>query len=138
MLSYVNYIRAEVSTWRDVNIGNHRYGGIEFTVRTRELGHMHENGTLDIPFGKPLKAQLVAERKATPHYIYPDSGWVTYQVQSWPHIYRAVWLLKLSYFHKLLDIRRYSNEVNELLKQPCFEDLYLSQDVQLILERMSA
>jgi Luciferase len=31
----------EISAWPDVTIGPHRFGGIEFRLGKREMGHLH-------------------------------------------------------------------------------------------------
>lgn len=38
-----------VSTWEGVTIAPHRFGGIEFRVDNREIGHLHGDYQADIP-----------------------------------------------------------------------------------------
>ena len=45
-------IIAAVSGWDDVEIRPHRYGGHEFRLGKRELGHIHGDALVDIPFPK--------------------------------------------------------------------------------------
>ena len=40
----------EVSAWPGVTTGPHRFGGIEFRLGRRELGHLHGNRLADLPF----------------------------------------------------------------------------------------
>ena len=38
--------------WQEVEIRPHRYGGLEFRLGKRELGHVHGDALVDIPFYK--------------------------------------------------------------------------------------
>ena len=67
-------IVARVSSWEGVTAAPHRFGGIEFRLGRREIGHLHGNYQADIPFPKPLRDSLVAEGRAEPHHILPESG----------------------------------------------------------------
>src|SRR3954470_9311101 len=70
-------IHEEVSAWDGVTVEPHRFGGIEFRVGRRELGHLHGGRLADLPFPVRVREQLVAEGKAQPHHIMPESGWVS-------------------------------------------------------------
>jgi hypothetical protein len=39
-----------VASWPEVDIGPHRFGGVEFRLGRRELGHLHGNRIADLPF----------------------------------------------------------------------------------------
>lgn len=43
-------IRAEVGSWDGVEVRPHRFGGIEFRLGRRELGHLHGDRIADLPF----------------------------------------------------------------------------------------
>ena len=54
----------EVTAWPGVTSSEHRFGGVEFRVGRRELGHLHGNRLADLPFPVRVREQLVAEGKA--------------------------------------------------------------------------
>ncbi len=75
-------IRHEVESWPGVTAAPHRFGGIEFKVGRREIGHLHGDRWADLPFPRAVRERLVALGEAEPHHILPDSGWVTRRIQS--------------------------------------------------------
>ena len=86
-----------VSSWEGVVASPHRFGGTEFKLGRREIGHVHGDYQADIAFPKKVRDQLVAERKAEPHHILPTSGWITFRFRKDGDIDRAIELFKLSY-----------------------------------------
>jgi Family of unknown function (DUF5519) len=66
----------EVSSWEGVTVHDHRFGGVEFRVGRRELGHLHARFA-DLPFPRRIRDELIAAGRARPHHVLPDSGWVT-------------------------------------------------------------
>src|SRR3954453_1796208 len=68
-------IREEIAAWDGVTVEPHRFGGIEFRVGRRELGHLHGSRLADLPFPVRVRVQLVAEGKAQPPHITPGRGW---------------------------------------------------------------
>ena len=90
-------ITREVSAWKGVTVAPHRFGGVEFLVGRRELGHLHGSRLADLPFPVRVREQLVAEGKAQPHHILPDSGWVSVAIRSAADVPAVVALFRLSY-----------------------------------------
>ena len=90
-------IIAAVGSWRDVEIGPHRFGGIEFRVWRREVGHLHGGRIADLPFPRRVRDELVATGRALPHHVLPDSGWVTFRIKTPADVEAAVELFRLSY-----------------------------------------
>jgi len=91
-------ITATLLSWSNVSAHPHRFGGTEYRYGAkRELGHIHGDELVDIPFPTPLRAQLVAEGRAQPHHILPESGWISFYIRTPADVERAVALLKLSY-----------------------------------------
>ena len=45
-------IRTEVSGWDGVLSGPHRFGGVEFRLENREIGHVHGDALVDVPLPK--------------------------------------------------------------------------------------
>src|SRR5690349_1481899 len=62
-LDYVDDIEKEVLRWENTSLQTHKFGGIQFNVNGKELGHIHGNGFLDILFSKRIKAELISSGK---------------------------------------------------------------------------
>jgi predicted DNA-binding protein (MmcQ/YjbR family) len=90
-------IRAAVSSWSEMSEAPHRFGGVEFKLGTREIGHLHGDRLLDLPFPRKLRDELVASGRAAPHHVLPQSGWVSFRIKSPADTEAAVALLRLSY-----------------------------------------
>ena len=90
-------IRQSVSGWEGVTVAPHRFGGIEFRLGKRELGHLHGDMLVDIPFPIKVREELVAARKASPHHILPQSGWVSFEIGRDGSVADAIALLRRSY-----------------------------------------
>jgi hypothetical protein len=95
--SIADIIKDELLTWDDVMVEPHRFGGIEFRVDNREIGHLHGNSQADIPFSARLRKELIAAGKASPHHLYPNSGWVTYYIRGINDVPALLELLRLNY-----------------------------------------
>jgi hypothetical protein len=67
-----------VLSWEGVTSHPHRFGGTEFRLGKRELGHIHGDHLLDIPFPKKVRDEIVSAGLAKPHHILPESGWVSF------------------------------------------------------------
>ncbi|MDS0284189.1 luciferase family protein [Haloarcula onubensis] len=89
----------DVSEWPHVTVGEHRFGGTEFRVGPREIGHVHAWGMLDIAFLKRLRDVLVAAGETGPHHLLTESGWTTEYIESPAEFDHARWLLRLSYLY---------------------------------------
>ena len=72
----IELVRTEVGSWPGVTIRAHRFGGIEFRLGRRELGHLH-GSIADLPFPRQIRDALIAAGRARPHHVLPNSGWVT-------------------------------------------------------------
>jgi hypothetical protein len=94
-----------VSRWDGVVASPHRFGGTEFKLGRREIGHVHGDYQVDIAFPLNVRNQLVAEKKAEPHHILPKSGWITFRIRKDGDVEHAIELFKLSY-----DIARRAKE----------------------------
>ncbi len=75
----------------------HRFGGTEFRFSNAEAGHLHENGTLDIPFPRAIRDELLSHGLVEEHRWVPGSGWATLHIRETHDLSRAVWLMRLSY-----------------------------------------
>lgn len=91
------FIRATVSGWDGVTSHPHRFGGTEYRLGDREIGHVHGDGLVDIPFPTKVRNELVAAGRAVPHYVLPESGWVSFYIDAPEDVENAVALLRRSY-----------------------------------------
>jgi hypothetical protein len=91
-------ITAEVTSWEGIVTRPHRFGGKEFNLDARrEIGHIHGDAMVDVPLSMRLRDQLVAEGRASPHHIYPQTGNVTIYLNQPEDVQRAIEVLRLSY-----------------------------------------
>jgi hypothetical protein len=90
-------IEQQVMAWEGVESHPHRFGGVEYRLGKRELGHIHDDHLVDIPFPIKVRDQIVTEGRAEPHHILPDSGWISFYLREQSDIARAVELFRLSY-----------------------------------------
>lgn len=86
-----------VTQWQDVTSGPHRFGGVEYRLGNREIGHIHGDHMVDIPFPTSVRDEVVAGGPARPHHLLPDSGWVSLYLHSQTDIAAAIDLLRRSY-----------------------------------------
>jgi Luciferase len=90
-------ITESVSGWDGVTQGPHRFGGLEFRVGRIEIGHVHGDQLVDIPFPRTVRAALVAAGEAEAHHVLPASGWVSVFLRQSDDVGRAIRLLKQAY-----------------------------------------
>jgi len=90
-------IRTEVLSWPGVTEAPHRFGGMEFRLGKRELGHLHGDYLADLPFPVRIREELVRDGKAMPHHILPQSGWVSYPIRDESALPGALDLFRLAY-----------------------------------------
>ena len=90
-------IRNEVRSWPDVTEAPHRFGGVEFRLGKRELGHLHGDHLADLPFPVKVREELVRDGRAMPHHILPDSGWVSFPIRDAHAVPGAIDLFRLAY-----------------------------------------
>ncbi len=97
MQQYLERIRQTVTGWPGMSAQPHRFGGTEFNLGSVEVGHLHHNGMVDIPFNSKLRDQLIAEGRAEPHHMLRETGWISFYIRSEVDVERAIWLFRLSY-----------------------------------------
>lgn len=90
-------IRDAVLAWPGVTEHPHQFGGTEYRLGRRELGHVHDDSLVDIPFPKKVRDEIVSAGRAEPHHILPASGWVSFYLKSADDIGKAITLLRESY-----------------------------------------
>jgi hypothetical protein len=99
-------IRAEVGSWPNVTVAPHRFGGVEYRVGRRELGHVHGDRLADLPFPVAIRDELVAAGRAERHHILPESGWVSYWMRSDDDAAGAIELFRLNYERAMRDAQQ--------------------------------
>ena len=90
-------IEREVASWDGVTTAPHRFGGVEFRLGKRELGHLHGDRLADLPFVRTIRDMLVETGRAEPHHVMPDSGWVSKRIRSQHDVDEVIDLFRLSY-----------------------------------------
>jgi luciferase-like monooxygenase len=86
-----------VGSWNGVTLAPHRFGGTQFRLGHREIGHIHGDRLVDIPFPKARRDELVRNGDAEPHHILPHSGWVSLFLRAESDVERAIQLLRASF-----------------------------------------
>jgi len=99
MTSLREAVEREVSSWDGVEARPHRFGGVEFRLRGHEIGHLHGSRMADLPFPVRMRKELVAEGKAEPHHLFPQTGWVSYYPRGPEDAPAVVELFRLNYEH---------------------------------------
>ena len=90
-------IKREVLAWPGAEAKPHRFGGVEFRVGGHEIGHLHGGRLADLPFPVRVREELVAEGKARPHHVLPETGWVSYPIRGEEDVAGALELFRLNY-----------------------------------------
>ncbi len=127
-MKYAKTLEEVVSAWSRISVHPHRFGGREFQFGAAEVGHVHSNGIVDIPFTRPVHDALLAEGLAEQHRWVPNSGWITFRIRSERDIAHALRLMRLSYLRYALkeatDPRSlFEHESEELRLSPHFKSL---------------
>ncbi len=133
-MNYLNRLEEEVLGWANVSVHLHRFGGKEFRFGKAEIGHVHTNGTVDIPFPRAVRDALLEEGQAAEHRWVPNSGWTTFRIRGEHDICHALELMRISYLRYAL--RRTSNPRDVLRRES--ETLHLSPRFVHLLEPFAA
>ncbi len=130
MIKYVKTLEDVVSGWSRISVQPHRFGGREFLFAAAEVGHVHSNGVVDIPFTRPVHDLLLSEGLAEQHRWVPNSGWITFHMRNEQDLAHALWLLRLSYLRYAI---KEANDPRSLFEQES-EELRLSPSFKSLLE----
>jgi hypothetical protein len=132
-MNYLSRLEEEVSDWPNVSAHPHRFAGKEFRFGKAEIGHTHQNGTVDIPFPRPVRDALLEEGQVEEHRWVPNSGWATFRVRGEADLRHAAKLMRISYLRYAL---KSASDPHELLARES-EALHLSPRFVSLLERFA-
>ena len=90
-------ITRAVLSWDGMAAAPHRFGGTEYRLGTREIGHIHGDHMVDIPFPRKVRGEIVAAGRAQPHHLLPETGWVSFYLRQTEDVEQAIHLLRSSY-----------------------------------------
>ena len=90
-------IQEAVLSWPNVSAHAHRFGGTEYRSGKRELGHIHGDYLVDIPFPKRVRDEIVSAGLAEPHHVLPNSGWISFYLNEPADVDKAIALLRQSF-----------------------------------------
>jgi len=90
-------ISKEILSWPGVTLVLIVFGGTEFRVGKREMGHIHGDKLADLPFPMQVRNQLIKSGRASPHHILPESGWVSKWIRSEEDVSEVVDLFRMQY-----------------------------------------
>jgi hypothetical protein len=99
MSTIIESIKKEILSWPYVTAEPHRFGGIEFNLNKREMGHIHGDRLADLPFPMSIRNELVNSGRVLPHHVLPQSGWVSYWIKGEEDIPAVIELFKMRYDH---------------------------------------
>jgi Family of unknown function (DUF5519) len=133
-MKYFETLEQKVSSWPQVSIHPHRFGGQEFRFGNAEIGHIHVGGAVDIPFPRTIRDALLVDGLAEEHRWVPNSGWTTFRLRSEEAIDHAVWLMRLSYLRYAL---KTASDARRALDEYC-EELRLNTQYKSFLEAFIA
>src|SRR5512147_3193255 len=97
VLNAQKMITERLLMWDGVSTAPHRFGGLEYRLDTRELGHIHGDQLVDIPFPKKVRDEIVHADLAQPHHVLPETGWGSFYLRQQEDIEKAIALLHRSY-----------------------------------------
>jgi len=95
-LRAISEVEAQVSRWHGMRTGVHHLGGIGFFFHGKESSHIHGNGLLDCFVGRPKRDELIRDRRACSHHIFPRSGWISFWIQAEEDVRPALALIRIA------------------------------------------
>jgi MFS family permease len=107
----VETIKREILSWPNVTSQPHSFGGVDFRVGGKEMGHLHGENMVDLPLspnalfagsssklmGLPEERQEKTQVSLPPHDEYPESNWINYWIKGDDDVPRVIALFRLQY-----------------------------------------
>ena len=78
MSKILETIKKELLSWPHITAEPHRFGGMEFRLNKREMGHIYGDRIADLPFPMDIRNKLVNSGRVSAHHFLPQSGWSSY------------------------------------------------------------
>lgn len=97
LLDWLDEIETEVLSWEGVSTSSHKYGGLQFNYKGKEIGHLHSNGLLDILYSREVKKSLLEKGRIEPHHLFEKSGWISFYIVNFHDRTYAKELLEIAY-----------------------------------------
>ena len=97
VLDWMDEIEAEVLQWPDTTSVIHKYGGMQFNYKGKEIGHIHSNGLLDMLLNRSVKQTLIQEGRITDHHAFKNTGWISFYMNNADDKEYAIKLLQTGY-----------------------------------------
>ena len=104
MTARVEELEKTAASWPGVSVHSHRFAAREFRFGKAEIGHIHAFGSVDIPFTRAIRDELLVEGLAEEHRWVPNSGWITFSLKNEAQVPHALWLMRLSYLRYALKL----------------------------------
>lgn|SRR5215211_8098478 len=79
-------VRRELMSRLGVTSKPHRFGGTEFQVKGREMGHMHGGRFADFPFPMSVRNELVKGGREWSQQRGSPIQWIRFQFRTWMHL----------------------------------------------------
>ncbi len=92
----IDSVGEAVTAWEGVTVHEHQFGGIEFRVGRRQLGHLHRTFA-DLPFTMRVRDELISAGRAKPHHVHPDTGWVSVPMRTPAEVANVIDLFRRNY-----------------------------------------
>jgi Family of unknown function (DUF5519) len=92
-----NQIDRSVMSWAGVEAVPHRFGGTEYRYGRKEMGHVHGDRLADLPLPRGLHDEVIADGRAQPHHVLPDTGWVSCWIERPEDVTTVIELLRVQY-----------------------------------------
>lgn len=89
-------VQEELGKENGVTISIHKYGGMQFNYRNKELGHVHGNGMVDVLLNRKRKAELIKRGWVQEHHTFKNSGWITIFLKDRNDAKTAITVLRIS------------------------------------------
>jgi hypothetical protein len=109
----VERIKHELLSWPGVTLQPHGFGGVDFRVGTKEIGHLHGKNMVDLPLSPSVAEAALAlsgdklidtqkekkkiERALPSHDVYPECKWVNYWIKDNNDVDEVMLLFRLQY-----------------------------------------
>lgn len=90
-------IREAMDRLKGVRAFPHRFGGTEYRLGRRELGHVHGKEMVDVPFPRRVRGEVITQGPAEEPHLLPRAGWVSCYLRRPEDADRAIALLERSF-----------------------------------------